>query len=395
VNSENPDDWHAILLNTDNADDRRVLTESQVGPRIDFIDGWAQRDANRRGLTHRLAAAANRAPAGGNAQPWSLEIGDDSLTIHLVTERPSTMDVGMRASAVAVGAAVFNARVAAAAHAVPRPVEFVESGDSPSHAVVHLRDRTDPGIAGLMRAMSSRETNRHSGKPCPITVETAELLQSAARREGARLYLAVDREAIREAADILAAADRIRHLTPQLHADMMSELCWPKDHSPETGIDVRSLELSHADLVTLDILGRDDVMDMLRSWDGGSKLGLDTHDRVCASAALAVVTVTGATLSDYARGGSAAESVWIVAQQQGLAVQPISPAFLYAQNDLELHRLSPTYPTSLRELQTRFRALASTAPGESQVLVLRLFDAAPASARSRRRSFSRNGHRIR
>jgi molybdopterin/thiamine biosynthesis adenylyltransferase len=346
-------------------------------------------------IANTVAAAANRAPSGGNAQPWSLEVVDDSLTIHLVTERPSTMDVGMRASAVAVGAAMFNARVAAAAHAVLGPVEFVENGDSPLNAVMHMQDRTDPDIAGLIRAMSSRETNRHSGKPCPITVETAELLQSAARREGARLHLAVDRESIHEAADVLAAADRIRYLTPHLHADMMSELRWPGDDSPETGIDVRSLELSHADLVTLDILRRDDVMAMLRSWDGGSGLGLDTHDRVCASAALAVITVTGATLSDYAKGGSAVESVWIVAQQQGLAVQPISPAFLYAQNDAELHRLSPTYPMSLGELQTRFRALARTEPGESQVLVLRLFDAPPASVRSRRRGFPGNGHRIR
>ncbi|MGY4652428.1 hypothetical protein [Mycobacterium sp. URHB0021] len=98
MNSENPDDWHAILLNTDNADDHRVLTELQADPRIEFIDGWAQRDANRRGLTHRLAAAANRAPSGGDAPPWSLEIGDDSLTIHLVTKRRWTWACGQAPS---------------------------------------------------------------------------------------------------------------------------------------------------------------------------------------------------------------------------------------------------------------------------------------------------------
>ena len=42
-------------------------------------------------------------------------------------------------------------------------------------------------------------------------------------------------------------------------------------------------------------------------------------------------------LADYARGGSAAEAVWIAAQQHGLAVQPISPAFLYARDDDELN----------------------------------------------------------
>ena len=31
-------------------------------------------------------------------------------------------------------------------------------------------------------------------------------------------------------------------------------------------------------------------------------------------------------------GGAAVELVWIIAQQQGLAVQPVSPVFLYAHN---------------------------------------------------------------
>ena len=38
------------------------------------------------------------------------------MTIRLAAERTSALDVGFRGSAVAVGAAVFNARVAAAAH---------------------------------------------------------------------------------------------------------------------------------------------------------------------------------------------------------------------------------------------------------------------------------------
>ena len=50
---------------------------------------------------------------------------------------------------------------------------------------------------------------------------------------------------------ILAAADRIRYLTQQLHAEMMSELRWPGDGSLESGIDVRSLELDPGEWITL------------------------------------------------------------------------------------------------------------------------------------------------
>jgi hypothetical protein len=172
---------------------------------------------------------------------------------------------------------------------------------------------------------------------------------------------------------------------------MVSELRWPEDGSLDSGIDVRSLELDPGELLALDILRRPEVMSHLAEWGAGGALGADTHARVSASSAVAVVSVDGQTLTDYARGGSAVEAVWILAQQQGLAVQPISPVFLYAHNPYELGKLSPTFAPALHHLQSALRELAQTGPHESQVLVLRFSDAPPPSVRSRRRS----PHRLR
>lgn len=336
---------------------------------------------------HAVAAAMIRAPSGGNSQPWDVEIEEDSVTIRLTPERTSTMDVGFRGSAVAVGTAVFNARVAAAAHGVLGEVDIVEGdGSSPLRAIVRLARGEDADLARLYRTMQTRETNRHRGTPGPIDPDTVSLLDSAARREGARLQLLTASSEIERAATILAASDRIRYLTPRLHAEMISELRWIGDESSDSGIDVRSLELHPGDLAVLDILRRPDVMTHLARWDAGSALGDDTHARVCASSALAVVSVHGDTLTDYARGGSAVEAVWIIAQHQGLAVQPVSPVFLYARTPEDLSELSETYAPSLDRLQCAFRDLARTEPDESQVLVLRLFDGPDTSVRSRRRS---------
>jgi hypothetical protein len=360
-----------------------------------------------------VAAAAMRAPSGGNAQPWHVEVRPDSVSLWLAPERTSTMDVGYRASAVAVGAAVFNARVAAAAYGVLGPVRVGEDGRSPLHAAVRLGGgqersghlpprrqgddpgnnigRDDPELARLYEPMLRRETNRHHGAPVPIRTGTVESLMSAAHREGGRLQLLDSQDEIDRAARILAAADRIRYLTPRLHAEMFSELRWPGDASTGSGIDVRSLELDPGDLVKLDILRRPDVMAHLARWDAGAALGEDTRERVRASAAVGVVSVRGHTLTDYARGGSAVEAVWIVAQQHGLAVQPVSPVFLYAHNDDELRDLSPSFAATLRHQQSDFRKLADTREDESQVLVLRFSDAPPTSVRSRRRSLRRVG----
>jgi hypothetical protein len=333
-----------------------------------------------------VAAAAIRAPSGGNSQPWHVHPQPDSVSVSLAPEHTSTMDVGCRGSSVAVGAAIFNAQVAAAAHGVLGAVSIHEDDESLLRATVSLDGHHDPELAQLYTAMLRRETNRHRGLPSQIPDSTVEALTAAALREGARLHLMASRDDVGTAADILAAADRIRYLTPRLHKEMFSEIRFPDDESPETGIDVRSLELDPTDLVKLDILRRSEVMEFLARWDAGAALGDDTRERVQSSAAIGVVSVSGQTLTDYARGGSAVEAVWIRAQQHGLAVQPVSPVFLYAHDDDDLRELSPGFAAALGDLRVNFRRLARTLDDESQVLVLRFSEAPRTTVRSNRRS---------
>jgi len=337
------------------------------------------------GVSGIIGAAAIRAPSASNAQPWQVEAAPDVVTIRLAPEHTTLLDVGFRGSAVALGAALFNARVAAARQRVLGPVTLVESAHgTPLQAGLQLRDGDDPELAGLYDAMLERETNRRLGTSRPIPAHTIELLHTIAGREGAQLHFVTDRDEIARVATILAAADRVRYLTPRLHAEMVSELRWPGDPCPDTGIDVLSLELDPGDLAVIDILKRPDVMAHLAQWESGNVLGADTRQRVLASSAIAVISVAGDTLSDYARGGSAAEAVWITAQQHGWAVQPISPIFLYARDAKDLTELSTSFADELRDLQQEFRQFAHIPAGNLPVLVLRLAVNGPASVRSRR-----------
>jgi diguanylate cyclase (GGDEF)-like protein len=78
----------------------------------------------------------------------------------------------------------------------------------------------------------------------------------------------------------------------------------------------------------------------------------------------------GHSLTDYPRGGSAVESVWIRAQQHGLPSNPFHRR-LYMHDDEDLGKLSPAFAEDLGDLQYNFRKLAGTVPVKSQVLVLR------------------------
>jgi molybdopterin/thiamine biosynthesis adenylyltransferase len=332
-----------------------------------------------------VAAAAIRAPSGGNVQPWCVRTGPADITIEIDVQHNSTMDVGFRGSAVALGAAVMNARIAAAAHHALGPVTLGDHAEgSPLRAVLKLTDGTDPDLAGLYEPMLARETNRRHGDPEPIDTATIDALTAAARGEGALLRVLTGRDDIARAATILAASDRTRYLTPRLHQDMVSELRWPGDLNPDTGIDVLSLELDAGEFAVLDILRRPDVMAHLAEWNAGSALGEDTRDRILGSSALAVISVPGQALSDYAKGGAAVELVWIIAQQRELSVQPVSPVFLYAHDRAEIDQLSTAFAEQLTQLQIEFRRLAGVPAEESIALVLRFAAGPPASVKSRR-----------
>ena len=327
-------------------------------------------------------AAAMRAPSGGNSQPWHIAAAPDRVEVRIDPARTSAMDVGFRGSAVAIGAAAFNARVAAAAKGFTTEVTYTESdGDHPLQIALRLRRGDAPELAQWYPAVFERETNRHRGSGAPLPPEVVEALSRVAQRYDARLHVMVDRDEIARAAMVFAAADRIRYLTPRLHREMISELRWPGDDM-DFGIDVRSLALGTGDLAVLPLLRRADVVAALDDWDAGTVLGDDTRDRINSGSAVVTVLTRGSALSDFARGGAAVVAVWMAAQARGLAVQPMSPPFLYAHTGTELGELSSKYADELRRLQGTFDAATSKGQDESMVLTLRISDAPPASVPS-------------
>jgi len=366
---------------------REPATAAAAGPSVQRRATSDDVQSPPAGVVGAVAEAARRAPSGGNSQPWVIEAHDQAVRIHLDPELTSAMDVGFRGSAVAVGAAAFNARVAAAAHGHGARVDY-RIGDErfPLSAEVVLQsDAVDAGLAELYPAMMSRATNRHRGAGIDLGDDVVAALTASAEAEGARLRLLTDRADIGAAATILSAADRIRYLTAHLHAQMVAELRWPGDPSPDTGIEVSSLELDDADVVLLDILRRGDVMAHLARWDAGAALAEDSEAKVAGAAAVAVITFTGHSLADYARAGSAVEAVWIRAQQHGLSVQPVSPVFLYARDHDDFVSLSPRFADVLADLQYTFGTLVSAHVADSLALVLRLSQAPRPSVVSRRR----------
>lgn len=329
--------------------------------------------------------AVRRAPSGGNVQPWWVGSDPSGVRLHLDRTRTTTMDVAFRGSYVALGAAWFNARVAASAAGVLGPATtFPDPSDPDLVAELHFGPGRDERLARLHPHVLARGTNRALGRPGPIPPAAARVLHDTARAEGGRLHLVDPGPPLETVGATLGAADRVRFLTERLHREMFAEVVWPGTTS-EVGIDAESLALGAADLAKLTIARRPEVMALLAGWDAGTALVEDTRDRVGSSSALAVVTVDGTAPADYVRGGSAVEAVWVGAQEQGLAVHPVSPVFLYALDAADLRTLSPPFAEELGRLRADFRTAVGLDDAEVVALVLRLSHTEALPSRSARR----------
>lgn len=364
---------------------------SSPAPQIDVdrTDGVPV-DCTTQSAADAVVRAAHSAPSGGNAQPWRVIAGADDLRIYLDPDRTSAMDVQFRGSFVALGAAFYNARVAAAAHRILGPVEVFGDGDAVSDGSVPVVTMAfgvgaDEVLASRYERVLGRVTNRRTGAVRQVDPETIGVLEASARDEGARLAVLTDREDIASAAELLAVSDRVRFLAPQLHREMMGEVRWVGE-DVSTGIDFRSLEFGATDLAALSIVRRGDVTAQLAEWRLGSGLGDATRDRVNSSSALAAVVISGIRHIDYFRGGVALENVWITSEDEGFAVQPVSPVFLYGVHRCDLEELAPQHTGELAECRQALLDLFGVTDQEALALVLRLSHAPPPSVRSRRRS---------
>jgi molybdopterin/thiamine biosynthesis adenylyltransferase/nitroreductase len=328
---------------------------------------------------------ANRAPSGGNVQPWTIDVDDETVTIGIDPARSTTMDVDYRGSLVAVGAALFNARVAAAHHGLLGD-DHIEVGAGPADAtaVLRLRPGSAPaGFAGLYDRVRARASNRHIGRRTAIDDAVLQRLHASVTPYGAGLTTVTDVDDLGRIAELLGESDRLRYLTPHLHREMIDELRWPGSDDPRRGLDVTTLELDASDLAKLEVARRGDVMAKLADWNVGRALGEPTRDRVLASSAVAVVTAPDRTPAGWIQAGQAVEAFWIAAEAAGLAVQPISPVFLFADTDAQFRELSARWAGDLATLAAGFRAVAGV--GDAPLaLVLRLGDCPPPSAVSRR-----------
>jgi hypothetical protein len=329
-----------------------------------------------------VVRAGQLAPSAGNCQPWRFVQGAGVVRVELDETRTSAIDVAFRASHLAIGAALHNMRVAAAARGVLGDVELFP--DTETVAVLRLGTGQDPRLAGGYRPMLARVTNRQPTEPGrTIPDEVFAALTEAAAEHGAGLSVLTEPRALATAGTVLASADRVRYLVPELHREMIGEMRDPRTESVDRGLDVRSLEMGPATPL-LDLVRRGDVMVELAGTDDPAARGAQGQALVDSYPALVAVTVPGGTPADYVTGGQAMEAVWIAATAAGLAARPAVPLFLFTHDEAELAAITERFAGELSAMRADLRATFDVAPEHQIAMILLLGYAPPPSAVSLR-----------
>jgi nitroreductase len=184
-------------------------------------------------------AAAVRAPSMHNSQPWLLRLCDGGIEILADPRRRlAVADQNGWAVRIAVGAAVFNSRLALAAAGTPAEVRL-----RPDHTEPGLLARLTPGPprpgtyaeTDLFAAIPRRYSNRRPFWPDPVPREARSRLIEAARAENGWLDLLVGMTALRGFAELAQSADRVLRRDSRYQSEMST---WTHADAADDGVPV-------------------------------------------------------------------------------------------------------------------------------------------------------------
>ena len=290
-------------------------------------------------LGRRLAAAASLAPSAGNTQPWALHwsaplmrVGQDH------SRKQSVLDVGARGALVAIGAAVESMCVLATGEGRAVDVRMTPNDDD---GLVELQvgapeRNADKSDITLTAMLSRRVTNRRRAEgSAPLSDRRCDNLRAAAGRHSVEVSVLRTPDELHAYGHLLGRSDRVRFVAARLQADLVGELRWGHEPAAQraTGLEVATLELDPADRAKLLVSTRADVMAWVRTWDLGSALTEPAVKTITASSAVIALHTPRHDREAFIEGGRALQRLWLTATSDGLAVQPVSPVWLYAREE--------------------------------------------------------------
>ena len=337
----------------------------------------------RHTLTHlQLVQAAVLAPSPDNNQPWRFVSQGDQLLVYLDPQRTLPSDVNAMYDLTGLGSAIENACIAARQMGYEADVDYAPAATGPNDSqaprLVAIMTFTPGGKPDpLFPHLAARCTCRKLYSTRPVAESCLNNLAHAAGEfPEVQLDWITERAPIRAFARLMAVSDRFRFEYEPFHHEIFRQLRFSAEEAERTrdGLDVRTLELPP---------GAGFVLRRLRSWKRmklihrlglGRLLTLPSALSVWKSGALGVLSLPEPAAAGFLRGGRALQRIWLAAQAEGLALQPLGSLsiFLGQLEQLEGRNLTGAHQQLAGRLGRRFRRLVPSTEQRTLLMVLRL-----------------------
>jgi len=336
----------------------------------------------------RIVGAAVLAPSGGNVQPWHFVYDKGCLFLFYdAYQGHSMLNFRHFGTWMALGAAVENAILEAAAMRIRLEAEWTGQTDDPLHPVLVLyRAEGIPSrelLIELREQIALRYTDRRKGNKKPLPESAIKKAAELAASSGLESFFSSSEEAREAMAEIVGQTDLLRLLDPWGYRDFIQEIRWSDTEALETGdgVDLETLELTAAEKAGLQLLRDPALMEFLGVRGLGSGLAKMGSDSIRnAGGVFGIWTQQPQTdVHDWLHYGRVMERLWLYFTEAGIACQPCAPYFfLYhrmQQAQDKAYAFAPEITVRLRELSELLPlACGVDIRGGTPIFMFRLFD---------------------
>lgn len=340
-----------------------------------------------------LCKAGGMAPSGGNVQPWSITVDQDTFTIKLDKSRSENfLDVGHYASYFGIGCFLENALIKAESLGLNHNLTYHEFNSIDDPLVTIKFEKKEKNSTQILEPfIEQRITNRHISNGIVIDEKVMSDLKQVIEEDSNYQLSAISSFDGKDwIADILGEADAIRMLNDEAYQEMMSEFRWTEDAVVHTkdGLDMKTLELP-GNAEKLYQLLRD--YPFLRKVLPRKALSEMARPLLVGCSHMCCLSTSG-PLNPQAmlRAGQLFERLWLTTTRLGIALQPwsITPFFLIRLNYYAGEGFSLEEKKKLKNVEENLSDAFSYSPSNIPLFIFRLSytDRKP-SAHSLRRSW--------
>jgi len=342
-----------------------------------------------------IVGQAHKAPSGGNSQPWKwLVDGKTLLLFHDRELSDSYLDYRYDASQLSFGASVENLKLAAVEKGWF--VDYHRYPSTESELVAHFTFNRSGQMTSTDQKLASAINERTTNRKILMSEEIEDSFYHGLNDvvdsiDGSKLHIYRDYDHKVAVGEMMGSMDRVRVLLKETHADMIKEIRWNKEEaeSSKDGIDVATLEMPESVMAGL-IMAKDPrVIDLLTKWDKGHALEGLMQYYTMFSDSIGMITQKDQGDGTYFEGGRAVERVWLKANAEGVAFQPIAACiFLFNRFEEEGEEPFGVFGPAVAAAHAEYIKLFKIKEDEKRIFIFRMFKGEEPSVRALRRDLN-------